>query len=267
MKKVLLIVMSTILLFTLLAACAPAAIPTVPVTLASTTSQPEATAVEKKVASGDDSSPIRTMSVTGSGQVFLVPDVAYIYIGVHSQSENVTTALNQNNEQAKAVSDALKKLDVEEKDIQTTSFNIYPQQQYEQMTGKVTGTIYMVDNTVYVTVRDLKKLGEILDAVVRSGANSINGITFDVVDKETALSKARELAIDNARKQAEELAKASDVTLGDVQYISTSQVSTPMAKEMYAVGGGGSGMASAQTPVSAGQLVLSVDVSITYQIK
>ncbi len=112
----------------------------------------------------------------------------------------------------------------------------------------------MVDNTVYVTIRDLKKLGESLDAVVRSGANSINGINFDVVDKETALSKARELAITNARKQAEELAKASGVTLGDVQYVSTSSVATPMAKEMYAMGGGGGLAASAQTPVSAGQL-------------
>ncbi len=121
----------------------------------------------------------------------------------------MTTALNDNNEQAQAVTAALKTLNIEEKDIQTTSFNIYPQQQYEANTGKITGTIYMVDNTVYVTIRDLKKLGESLDAVVRSGANSINGINFDVVDKETALSKARELAITNARKQAEELAKAS----------------------------------------------------------
>jgi uncharacterized protein YggE len=206
--------------------------------------------------------------VTGEGQVYLVPDVAYVYIGVHTQSENVSKALSDNNDQAKTVSDALKGLGVEEKDIQTTSFNIYPQQQYEPGTGNVTGTIYMVDNVVYVTVRDLKHLGDLLDVVVRSGANSINSINFDVVDKETALSKARELAIDNARKQAEELAKASGVTLGDVQSISTSSISTPMAKEMYGMGGGGGGMAASQpAPISAGQLVLTVDISISYQIK
>jgi uncharacterized protein YggE len=269
MKKALTISLSLLTLVAVISACTPTVIPTTPITLAPTTvkevSQP---AVNTAQAANETTPPLRTISVTGSGQVFLVPDVAYVYIGVHSQSENVTTALNDNNEQAKAVSDALTKLGVEEKDIQTTSFNIYPQQQFEQGTGKVTGTIYMVDNTVYVTVRDLKKLGGLLDAVVRSGANSINGINFDVVDKETALSKARELAITNANKQAVELAKASGVTLGDVQYISTTSVATPMAKEMYGIGGGGGGLAtSQQAPVSAGQLVLSVDVSLTYQIK
>jgi uncharacterized protein YggE len=225
--------------------------------------------VEKEASAGVETNSLyRSINVTGEGQVFLVPDVAYVYIGVHSQSENVSVALGDNNDQAKAVSDALKELNVEEKDIQTTSFNIYPQQQYEPGTGNVTGTIYMVDNVVYVTVRDLKRLGELLDVVVRSGANSINSINFDVVDKETAMSKARELAIENARKQAEELAKASGVTLGDVQNISTSSVSSPMAKENYGmVGGGGMAVSSQPAPISAGQLVLTVDVSMTYMIK
>lgn len=258
MKKSLYIVLSALLLISVLAACSTVTPSAIVTPDAKTTTMP----------SGSESGSLRSINVTGEGQVFLVPDVAYVYIGVHSQSENVSVALSDNNDQAKTVSEALKKLGVEEKDIQTTSFNIYPQQQYEPGTGNVTGTIYMVDNVVYVTVRDLKNLGDLLDVVVRSGANSINNINFDVVDKETALSKARELAIDNARKQAEELAKASGVTLGDVQSISTSSVSTPMAKEMYAVGGGGGGMAaSQQAPISAGQLVLTVDISISYLIK
>jgi len=268
MKKVLSIGLNLIVVLGLLAACAPAAIPTAPVTLAPSTIQPDTEPVVQVVTSNSESVPLRTVSVTGSGQVFLVPDVAYVYIGVHSQSENVAEALSQNNDQAQAVSDALKKLGVDQKDIQTTSFNIYPQQQYEPNTGTVTGTIYMIDNTVYVTVRDLEKLGELLDAVVRSGANSINGISFDVVDKESAMSEARGLAISNAKKQAEELASASGVSLGDVQMITTSSVgSTFNPKELY-YGMGGGGMAAASpAPVSAGQLVLSLDVTITYLIK
>lgn len=268
MKKSLFVTITAISMLSILAACAPqASAPTIPTAVIITPdSKPVSTAAAP--VADNPGSQIRLINVTGEGKVFLVPDVAYVYIGVHSQSENVSTALSDNNEQAKAVSEALKNLGVEDKDIQTTSFNIYPQQQYEPGTGNVTGTIYMVDNVVYVTVRDLKQLGDLLDVVVRSGANSINSISFDVVDKETALSKARELAIGNARKQAEELAKASGVTLGDVQNISTSSVSTPMAKEMYAVGGGGGGMAaSQQAPISAGQLVLTVDISISYLIK
>jgi uncharacterized protein YggE len=266
MKKSLFVIITAISLISIMAACAPAATPVAP---AGGSVTPESKPAEKDTSAGSETTPLyRSINVTGEGQVFLVPDVAYVYIGVHSQSENVSKALSDNNEQAKAVSDALKNLGVEEKDIQTTSFNIYPQQQYEPGTGNVTGTIYMVDNVVYVTVRDLKQLGELLDGVVRSGANSINSINFDVVDKETAMSKARELAIEDARKQAEELAKASGVTLGDVQSISTSSVSTPIAKENYGMGGGAGGMAASQpAPISAGQLLLTVDISMTYLLK
>jgi len=268
MKKALSISMGILVILSILAACSPTAIPTAPITIAPSTLKPDTEPAKTVLVQAAETAPLRTVSVTGTGQVFLVPDVAYIYIGVHSQSDNVSQALSQNNEQAQAVTDALKKLGIEAKDIQTTSFNIYPQQQYEPNTGKVTGTIYMIDNTVYVTVRELKKLGEMLDAVVRSGANSINGINFDVVDKESAMTEARGLAITNARKQAEELAKASGVSLGDVQMITTSSTgSTFMPKEQYGMGGGGGMAASAPAPVSAGQLVLLVDVSLTYLMK
>jgi uncharacterized protein len=268
MKKVITTAVSIIAVLSIMTACAPTAIPTAPITFAPSTVKPDTQPAESIVVQAAETTPLRTVSVTGNGQVFLVPDVAYVYIGVHSQSEKVTEALSQNNEQRQAVSDALKKIGVEAKDIQTTSFNIYPQQQYEPNSGKVTGTTYMIDNTVYVTVRDLAKLGDLLDAVVRSGANSINGINFDVVDKESAMSEARGKAIANARKQAEELAKASGVTLGDVQAITTSSNgSTFMPKENYGMGGGGGMAASAPVPVSAGQLVLTVDVSLTYVIK
>lgn len=269
MKKALSISLGVLATLCILAACSPAAIPTAPMTVAPSTARPDTLPAETVIAQAAETAPLRTVSVTGNGQVFLVPDVAYVYIGVHSQSENVTEALSQNTEQGKAVSDALKKLGVEAKDIQTTSFNIYPQQQYEPNSGKVTSTIYMIDNTVYVTVRDLEKLGELLDAVVRSGANSINGINFDVVDKETAMSEARGLAISNARKQAEELAKASGVTLGDVQMITTSSAGTAFTpkESYYGMGGGGGMAASAPVPVSQGQLVLTVDVALMYLIK
>ncbi len=263
MKRYLTISLGIMAFVMLLAACSPSAIPTAPMTIAPSTVKPDTEPVTVAV---DDDDPMRTISVVGSGQVYLVPDVAYIYIGVHSQSENVSTALKDNNEQARQVSDALQELGVDEKDIQTTSFNIYPSQQYEPGTGAVTGTLYMVDNTVYVTVRDLDRLGELLDTVVRSGANSINGITFDVVDKKSAQSEARDLAMKNAHEQAEELARVSELSLGEIQSISTGYTSSPMAKEMYGIGGGGMAPSS-YTPVSAGQLVLSADVSVTYQLK
>ena len=204
------------------------------------------------------------MSVNGNGKVYLTPDVAYINIGVQSESENVADALNINNDQAQAVANALIELGVAQEDIQTTAFNVYPQKEYSPM-GEEIGTKYVVDNTVYVTVHDLQNLGTLLDSVVRSGANSINGITFDVTDKESAISQAREMAIQSAKSQAEELAAVSGVEIVYVKYLSAYSNSTPYSvADMKAYSSVGAG---SNVPVSAGQLVISVDASITYAIK
>ena len=103
----------------------------------------------------------RTLSVSGYGEVFIAPDIAYINIGVQTRSETVKDALSINNAQAKAIADALMKLGVEAKDIQTSSFNVYPLQEYGPA-GEVLRNLYVVDNIVYVTVRDLQKLGDVL---------------------------------------------------------------------------------------------------------
>ncbi|HQK42026.1 MAG TPA: SIMPL domain-containing protein, partial [Anaerolineaceae bacterium] len=114
---------------------------------------------------------LRTLSVSGSGNVVLVPDIAYINIGVHSEAPDVSSSLSTNNAQATAISNALQAEGVDAKDIQTANFNVYPTQHYDNM-GQVTGTYYVVDNTVYVTVRNLSKLPKLLDVAISSGANS-----------------------------------------------------------------------------------------------
>jgi len=207
--------------------------------------------------------PQRTVNVTGNGKVYLAPDVAYVFIGVHSQAENVGDALTQNNSKAQTIANTIKELGVDEKDIQTSSFNIFPQQQYSPE-GQLTGTIYMVDNTVNVTVRDLSILGKLLDASVRAGANSINGINFDVLDKTAAISQARKLAIEDAQRQAQELASAAGVTLGNLTSMNayTNTGPTPMYDAK-----GGMAVSSGTTPVSSGQLLISVDANLTYEIK
>lgn len=206
----------------------------------------------------------RVLSVSGNGQVYLVPDLAYVYIGVRVDADDVSTALTKNNEQAQLVSDAVIKLGVEKKDIQTSSFNVYPMSDYGT-DGQITRKYYVVENTIYITVRDLGKLGQLLDSVVRSGANSINGINFDVTDKEAALAQARDIAISKARAEAEAIATASGVKLGDLQSVNvyTSGGTTPIFEGK----GGGGAAANASVPVSAGQLMISVDANLVYEIK
>jgi uncharacterized protein YggE len=125
--------------------------------------------------------------------------------------------------------------------------------------------VYSVDNTVYVTVRELDKLGDLLDTVVAAGANTVNSIQFDVADKDSALKQARADAVKNAGVQAQELADAAGVKLGDIQSIGFYD-SAP-----YPVfdgkGGGGAATEAAAVPIQAGQLTFTVTVNVTYELK
>lgn len=205
----------------------------------------------------------RTITVTGTGLITMTPDLAYIYIGVETEDASATVAMEQNNAQAQAVIDVIKSFGVEAKDIQTTNFNIYPNPIYDENYNEI-GTTYVVSNTVYVTMRDLEQLGDLLDAVVRSGANTINGISFDVADKSEAISQARLAAVEDARKQADELAGATGVQIGDVQtisyYDSTPSVYLDYSRSAYATNG-------SSVPVEAGSMQLTTYVTIVYELK
>ena len=204
----------------------------------------------------------RTLTVTGTGMVMLTPDVAYISIGVHTENVSAAEAVAENNAKSQAVAMAIKGFGVEAKDIQTTNFSIWPQDQYDDKGTKI-GTIYNVDNTVYITVRDLTKLGDLLDASIRAGANTVNSIQFDVADKTEAISQARKAAVENAQTQAQELVDATGVKLGDVQTISYYD-STPLSADY---GKGGGAMAASSVPVSSGQFQLTTTVTIVYELK
>jgi hypothetical protein len=208
---------------------------------------------------------VRTLSVNGQGQVTLIPDIAYINIGVRTEAKDVSTALSGNTDLAEAIAAELKSLGVAEKDIQTTAFNVYPMQQYDER-GQISGTTYVVENTVNITVRDLAKLGKLLDATVKAGANNIYGISFDVEDKSVAIEQARELAIQDAREKAEAIAAASGVELGELQSVNVYNSSgvTPYYDAKMGIGGG---MSEAAVPVAAGTLIITADAGMTYEIK
>jgi uncharacterized protein YggE len=215
----------------------------------------------------EETSTNNNISVSGNGIVYLTPDIAYIFVGVHTENKDIAEAVDRNNAQAQAVVDALKNLGVAAQDIQTSSFSVWSSQQYDPATNQPIGFIYYVDNTVYITVRDLTTLGRLLDTVVGAGANNINSIQFDVADKDAALAEARQQAMDKAKTLAQELAAIAGVQLGAVQSISyTDYTPTPY----YGMGiGGGEGAAApnATVPIQPGQIQVSVSVSVTYGIK
>jgi uncharacterized protein YggE len=210
----------------------------------------------------------RTLSVNGVGLAYLTPDIAYLNIGVHTENASAADAVAENNTRTQAVIDALKEAGVDEKDIQTANFSIWTQDKYDPMTGMSTGEkVYAVDNSVSVTIRKLAELGKLLDTLVKTGANNINSIQFDVADKTEALKQARDEAVQNARTQAQELAAAAGVTLGDISSISFyDSVPTPMY-DTFGKGGGESAPANTVMPIQPGQMTLTVTVNMTFEIK
>ena len=206
---------------------------------------------------------VRSVTVTGSGMVTLTPDIAYVSIGVQTQDASAATAVSQNNAQAQAVMNAIKGFGVADKDIQTTNFSIYPQQQYDN-NGKITGIVYQVNNTVYITVRDLTRLGDLLDGAVQAGANDISSISFDVADKTQALSQARKAAVANARAQADELTAATGTQVGEVQSISYADSTAPVVLNFAK---SADALSAASVPVSSGSMQITTTVTIVYALK
>ena len=248
MRKSILILVSIMLFAVLVSGCGPAL-------------QAQAQATQTPAGTVPQT---RTVSVTGSGKAYLDPDIAHIYVGVHTEAEDAAQAVAENNTQSQEVTDALRDMGIDAKDIQTTNFSIYPQQQYSPQ-GELQETRYAVDNTVFVTLRDLSNLGDVLDAVIAAGANSINGIQFDVADRTSALADARIAAVADARSQAEELADAAGVELGEIQSLSTISVGYP--GPVFDGRGGVAAEAAASVPISPGQLIVSVDVTAVFEIR
>jgi hypothetical protein len=210
--------------------------------------------------------PTRSLSVAGSGTANLVPDIAYIYLGVHTELPSASEAVRANNAQTQQMIQALTNFGIDANDIRTTNFSIYPFDKYDPLTGTSTGEkYYSVDNTVYVTIRDLGKLGDLLDTVVSAGANTVNSIQFDVADKDSALKQARADALADAKAKAEELSAAAGVSLGEIQTISF--VDSSLYPVFDGRGGGGGGEAAATVPIQPGQLTFTVTVNVTYEIK
>ncbi len=209
---------------------------------------------------------MRTLSVAGTGEAFLAPDIAYIYVGVHTEKLTAAEAVAENTTQTQAVIAAITDFGIDAKDVRTTNFSIWPMDKYDPLTGTPTGEkTYAVDNTVYVTVRDLETLGDLLDTVIQAGANTVNSVQFDVSDKDEALKSARAAAVKDAEAQAQALAEAAGLSLGEIQSIGFTD------SQPYPIfdgkGGGGMAAEAAAVPIQPGQLTFSVIVNVTYEIK
>lgn len=207
--------------------------------------------------------PARTIALTGTGTVSARPDTAHVSSGVVSDAGSADKALADNTQAMTRIIARLKALGMAGKDIQTANFSVSPR--YSRATASQPRTIigYRVTNSVRITVRDLNKLGAVLDQAVQSGSNQAGGIVFSVSNAENLKDTAREAAMADAMRKAKLYVTAAGAKLGPVVTISENFIS-PQPRPMMAR------MAAEQkgaVPIEPGEQRLEVRVNVTWEIK
>ncbi len=220
--------------------------------------------------------------MSGHGEAQGAPDIARITLGVEARAQHAAEATEQANQQMAAVVAAVHQSGVAAADVRTQNFSINFEQQPEPYppvpgperaekaeAGKGAPAesprgFYRVSNTVLMTVRDLGKLGAVLGAATRAGANNVWGIEFEIEDPSQLEAAARREAVAEARARAEQLAALAGVKLGRLVSLAELGAGTPMAR-----GGLGFDMKAAQSdvPVQGGQLTVSQDVQLVFSIE
>jgi uncharacterized protein YggE len=202
------------------------------------------------------------ITVNGEGVVSLAPDTATIRLGVSERAASAAEAMAQTSEKVRGILNQLDSLKIAGLDRQTSGLYLRPV--YDNGSRNDTTPVqvsgYEAGNTVSVTVRDLSKLGQLLDAVVAEGANDFNGLQFGLQDNQAALEQARKDAVSDAMARAKQLADAAGVKLGKVVSMSeTSQGFRPM--EMRSAQ-----MKSMDMPIETGEVDVSAQVSLQFEI-
>ena len=214
----------------------------------------------RKAMAADGDKMERTVSVSATGSVTAEADIAQISAGVVAEGDSAKDAIGRNNVVMAKLIAGLKTSGIQAKDIQTTTLNVEPR--YTQPKDGRAATIsgYRVVNQVRLTVRDVKRLGEVLDQAIALGANQINHIAFDIAEPEMLKDEARKQAMENARRRGELYAKAAGGQLGPVLRISES------IADVHPMPRGGMAM-RASVPVEPGTRSLEVEVHVTYGLR
>lgn len=199
--------------------------------------------------------------VQGSGEATEVPNTATVSFGISQQAQSVTSAQEKVNQTAKRLVDALKEIGVGKKNIKTTNYSAYPNQDFQEG-NRITG--YTVSQNFEVKVKPIDKLNQAIDAATQSGANMVGGISLEL-DEQTQKrveEKARREAVKNAKEKAENLAKIAGMRLGRIIDVQENFGEPPIVLRGMAekqVGGEG------ETSISPGQNTIRITITLSYE--
>ena len=210
-----------------------------------------------------------SISVSGFGEATGIPDIAVVQFAVEVEAEDIGDAINKSNRTIDSVMAALLGMGIAETDLQSTSFNVWPEDEFDRQTGQQTGVrTYHVDSTLSATLRDIERVSEMIQNGLDAGATNIWGLTFGIDDTAALEAEARAQALHDADARAVQLAESIGVSLGEP--IAVSELAgggiVPFAAEFASIrpqgGGGGGG-----PPISLGELTVNVQVDVMYRVE
>jgi len=200
------------------------------------------------------------LTVTGEGAVSMVPDIATVTVGVTTQAADAAGALDQNSAATQAVLDQITAFGIAPRDAQTSGLSLSPlwNNGASETAPRITG--YQANNQITIRIRDLSKLGLVLDDVVSSGANTFNGLSFGLSDPKPAADDARKAAVAEARARAALLAEAAGLTLGPILELYESGGAIPGPRPMADMA------RMSAVPIAEGEVSVNASVTIVYEI-
>lgn len=207
--------------------------------------------------------PPPSLTLTGTGEIAAAPDMATITLGVVSFKPTAAAAMAETSASTAKIIAALKAAGVAAKDLQTRDLSLNPRWQNRPYKADEAPQIegFTASNTLMVRVRDLEKLGGVLDQVIQQGANRFQGLSFGLQNPDPVQDAARQAAVAEATRKAQLYAQAAGVTLGPILSISESGGYTPQPMMMMEAA-----RMSADVPVESGEVALSASVTMVFAI-
>ncbi len=209
----------------------------------------------------------QTLSVNGSGEVYIDPDLANISFAVETNAKTASDAVKENAEKTNKVLEALKSQIGKDDILSTTGYNLSPVYEYNNQTKKSEFTGYRATNSVLVKTFNLKNVGNLIDSAAEAGSNSIQGLTFDSTKRNEHMKEALAKAVKDAKTTAETVANAAGVKITTIYQISPSyNYPIPVYRDFAE-----SKMAAAPppppTPIEAGEILIKASVNMVFGIE
>jgi len=207
------------------------------------------------------------ITVSGQGKVYTSPDIATLTLGVQTEGKDVKEITQKNVSSMNKIIDGLKKLNIENKDIQTAQYTVNSQYDWTEEGGRVLKG-YTISQNVEVKIRDFTKIGDVLSMATENGANVVGDLQFSIEDAEQFKTQARAEAIKQAKEKAVVLAQQTGINLGDIINVyEDSYGYAPVAYSSAKLMGAGTDAVQESAQIESGEQTVTVTVNLTYKVK